>query len=256
MPIAQSSPIAKTLTQIGLSDKQAVIYEALLNLGKANIGKLLPKIPYKRGNTYDILEELKQKNLVSEIEERGKKVFVVEPPTSLERFVDQQEQAVVQQRKLLNDNLNQLKSLYDLTISKPVIQYFEGVNGLKQIYEHTLCQQDDKKIMVFRSIYDDKRVYDYLMSYQKRRAGHGIEAKIFSPSQVTEERLQKDKKLLIQRKYLPREVFSLPTEIDIFQNKVALLSFRKKLIGVIIDNKDFADSMKTIFMQLWEKVTQ
>ena len=71
MPI-KTSPIIKTLTQIGLTEKQAVVYDALLHLGKAAMGKLLPKIPYKRGNTYDILEELKEKGLVSETEDRGK----------------------------------------------------------------------------------------------------------------------------------------------------------------------------------------
>jgi sugar-specific transcriptional regulator TrmB len=125
-----ASPTIKTLTQIGLSEKEATVYEALLNLGKANMGKLLPKVPYKRGNTYDILKDLSAKGLVTETEERGKTVFVVEPPDRLKTLIEKSEQTLTQQKEALESNFEQIASTYRLTMNRPGVRYYEGLNGI------------------------------------------------------------------------------------------------------------------------------
>ena len=40
----------------------------------------------------------------------------------------------------------------------------------------------------------------------------------------------------------------LPAEIDVYEDKIALLSFTKgKFVGILIQNQDIATSLKTIF---------
>ena len=81
----------KQLFQIGLSEKETVVYGVLLNLGKSGIGQILKKTPYKRGDVYNIMYSLVQKGLISENKERGKKIFILENPDKLNELINNQE---------------------------------------------------------------------------------------------------------------------------------------------------------------------
>ena len=53
------------LIKIGLEEKEAEIYETLLSLGKAGMGKILNKVSLKRGSAYNAVYGLKAKGLVA-----------------------------------------------------------------------------------------------------------------------------------------------------------------------------------------------
>ena len=41
-------------------------------------------------------------------------------------------------------------------------------------------------------------------------------------------------------------------EINIYDNKVAIISFKDDLIGMIIESSEIADTQRTIFKMVWE----
>ncbi|MFH0854627.1 MAG: helix-turn-helix domain-containing protein, partial [bacterium] len=63
---------SKDLQQIGLSDKEASVYLAALELGPTNIQALTKKSAIKRSTVYDIIKNLKNHGLMSETT-RGKR---------------------------------------------------------------------------------------------------------------------------------------------------------------------------------------
>ena len=58
------------LQQVGLSPKEAKIYEILLKLGKVPVNKIVPEAGFKRSTTYSVLDELVSKGLVEKDESR------------------------------------------------------------------------------------------------------------------------------------------------------------------------------------------
>ncbi|MFH1207485.1 MAG: helix-turn-helix domain-containing protein [Patescibacteria group bacterium] len=251
MPLT-TSPIAKTLTQIGLSEKEATVYEALLNLGKANMGKLLPKVPYKRGNTYDILEDLKNKGLVTEAEERGKKIFIIGPPDKLQGYLESREKSVVQAKANLKNILPDLKSAFNLITERPNIKFFEGIEGMKQIYDDILEEGQD--IQLVRANYEpvfEKQIVPIVNNFIKTRMKHNQKVTAITPmnerANPKNRKPDDDKTILMQRNWVSAEKYSAPVEIDIYGDKVALLSFSKELVGVIIESPQISEALKQVF---------
>ncbi|MFA6272088.1 MAG: helix-turn-helix domain-containing protein [Patescibacteria group bacterium] len=247
-----SSPIAKTLVQIGLTEKEAAVYEALLELGKAGMGGLLKKIPYKRGNAYDLVKALIDKGLVTETVIKGKKVFVIEPPERIKVLLDEREKTVQQQAKTLNANYESLNSLYRITMNKPGVRYFEGKEGIIKIYEELLANNqpidsiEDKGDLV-------ESIPDYAATYVKKRVQKRIPNRVISPDTNTLNQSNPEK--LLEARLVPADQFPFRMDIKISGNKVSLITFpEKNIVGVLIDNQEIAENFHILFEFLWTKL--
>src|SRR3989344_2207802 len=82
----------EVLQEFGLSNTEAKIYLALLELGKSKAGAITKKSTVNRTNVYDALERLIKKGLVSYVSENNKKVFGAVGPQRLQEILkDKQE---------------------------------------------------------------------------------------------------------------------------------------------------------------------
>ena len=52
----------------------------------------------------------------------------------------------------------------------------------------------------------------------------------------------------MNRFWVDKDMYDSPVEIDIFGNKIAILSFGNELMGIIIESKQIAQSLKQIFI--------
>ena len=65
---------------------------------------------------------------------------------------------------------------------------------------------------------------------------------------------KRDKKQLRESVLLDKKTYPLPAEIDVYEDKVAMLSFAKgQFVGLLIQNKDIATSLKTIFKLAFQR---
>lgn len=101
----------KYLQDIGLSEKEATIYIALLSFDKVSIAELSKKAEVKRPTTYVILDSLAKKGLVSEISVEKKTYYMAEPPEKLGLFVERQIHLLEGSRKSLEIIIPKLKDL-------------------------------------------------------------------------------------------------------------------------------------------------
>jgi hypothetical protein len=51
---------------------------------------------------------------------------------------------------------------------------------------------------------------------------------------------------------VPRNKYNFSNEINIYDNKVSIISFKEGLIGMIIESTEIADTQRTIFKMIWE----
>ncbi len=72
------------LRKIGLSDKEAKVYLAALELGKATVQEIAVKANVNRTTTYVAIEGLTEKELMSEYLENHKRFFIAEDPSKLD----------------------------------------------------------------------------------------------------------------------------------------------------------------------------
>ena len=66
--------------------------------------------------------------------------------------------------------------------------------------------------------------------------------------------LNDNKQELRQTLMIPKNKFSITNEINIYQDKVAIISLGEEKVGVIIKSKQIADTQRAIFNLLWNNL--
>lgn len=244
--------IEKTLQESGLNKNEAKIYLAALELGTAKNNEIAVRAKLLRTTAYEVLMSLVKKGLASFVIKSGIKYFSVVDPSRLIEILNHK----VEQVKKALPFLKKIKASVG---KRPVLELYEGKDGLKTLYNDILntLRKGDEEIGYGNTKLLMKIVPYFPPQHMQRRADKGIKARIVTePSKESKEIQRRDKKEFRQTRFLDffwkMEVFCY-----IYKNKLAILSFsEKEPIGIIIDNKEYADAQRIIFESYWEIASQ
>jgi sugar-specific transcriptional regulator TrmB len=238
------------LKTMGLNENDIKIYQYLLERGEDNPSQISEKMGVGRTNVYSILGKLVKLGMVEEVSRSKTAKYRLRSPEVIDELVKQQLSELEASSRALEALVPSLLSKYNLTYGKPGITYFEGLSGIKKIYEDRI-KEKPKEVLVFRSILDKKKLGNFLVGVIKRTAIAGIKTRIISPSKITNERRKEDKLFLRERRRIKLDDFNLSTQIDIYNDRVAFIDLEKKPVGFIVTNKSIADTMRVIFELSW-----
>ena len=247
--INTNSPVYKSLINIGFSQKEASVYLALLELGKRTVSPIARKSGINRTTVYDILESLVAKSLVSISGKEPLQEYVAESPDKILKIVEEGITRKQQEFKEAQSLVPQLKSMHNVT-DRPKVMFYEGTEGLKQVYEDTLTSHEP--IRAYANVREmHAALPDYFPKYYKRRTNHGIKIRAIIPSnEAGKERASKDKEENRETALVPPDKVYFSPEINIYNNKVMIASWKEKL-GIIIESKEITEAMKSIFELAW-----
>ncbi len=249
--VNKDSVIYNSLINLGFSVKEASVYLALLELGKRTVSPIARAADINRTTVYDILDSLVAKGLVSVSGKEPLQEYVAESPDKLVKLMQEQlkkDQVHLEQAQNL---VPQLKSLHNVS-DRPKIMFYEGLEGLQQVYEDTLTSHEP--IRGYANVQEmHKGLPEYFPKYYKRRAQKGIKIRaILSSNESGKDRAAKDNEELRDTALIPADKYNFIPEIDIYDNKVMIASWREKL-GIIIESQEIADAMKTIYELAWKE---
>lgn len=229
------------LVNSGLSEKEAKVYLTLLELDEAVASVIARITGLKRPTTYTVLESLIKKALVSTFVYEGIKYFKATNPDNL--YTAQYENVVN-----LKKALPELKSIHEKYLTKPDMTLYEGFNGLKHIMEDTLTVSN-KELLVWADpeIATQSVIGKYYPTYIERKVKKGIWVRgIVNDNPTSKEFVAKGKEELRKLKLVAKDKFPFENEINIYDDKVAIISHEDQ-IGVIIQNKAIADTQRSMF---------
>ncbi len=254
--------LIKTLQNLGLTDKEAKIYLANLEIGTNPVSEIGKKAKINRVTTYDILEKLVKKGMVNYIIKRDIKYFsAIDPELVANEFKRRAGE--------LYDVLPELKRLHGET-SQPKVQHFEGLEGVKNIYIQLLAEMkrnidaaednpstrklEDMQILNFSNYGIIKRLWPaYDEEVIHKRTNISIITKCINPDDEQGNTLKsKDKQYLRETRLVSIEKYDFNNEILIYGNKVAIISFKENATGVMIEDAEIAETQRTIFNMVWE----
>ena len=240
----------KILEQFGLTGKKADIYLASLELGSANVVEIAKKAGIKRTTCYDILMELEKNGLISETAKGKKRLFIGEDPEKILNKLKEKE-------RLFSDILPQLKSIHNIKGTKPKIRFYEGKEGLKEVYSDTLKYGGE--FLAFASE-DVANVLgrDWVDNYLKTRKRKGIRVRAIMPASgyIAREIAGKDQEQLRASKLVDPKKYPFSIEINIYgYQKIALMSSKEET-GLIIEGAEIYNTMKLIFELLWDNLPE
>ncbi|HEY5714286.1 MAG TPA: helix-turn-helix domain-containing protein, partial [Candidatus Gracilibacteria bacterium] len=141
-----STEIRQILSQLGLNEKESILYLAALELGECSIKELSEKTNINRTTIYLYINPLKQKGFLSEIKKGNRTTFIAEDPRDITNIVDRQKNELktqIGELDLVSEKLPEvMQGLLAISSSshkdKPHVRFFEGIEGIKQVHYHIL----------------------------------------------------------------------------------------------------------------------
>lgn len=228
------------LENIGLSEKEATIYLTLLELKEALPSSLARRSGVKRPTTYVILEQLQKKGFVS-YSKKGSLTYyrALNPHSLLE--------AQHNKYSALEKALPELLHLHHQYSSTPQMTVFEGMEGMIRIMEDTLTTKEDLLVWADVELAATTLLADYYPTYIRKKVARKIWVRGVCCYDKTALRFKKNGEKELRELYLiPKDKFPFKNEINIYDDKIAILSHQDQ-IGVIIQNQNIADTQKAIF---------
>ena len=241
--------LREILIKSGFSENESVVFIALLQLGKGTVTQITRKAGLNRTTGYDILDSLTAKGLVSVSGKEPKQEYLAESPDKIIDLLESKIKESTINLYEIKKVIPELKSIHNVA-GRPKVRFYEGKEGLKAVYEDTL--NSSESLIAYANFEDmHKALPDYFPSYYLRRAQKGLNIRGIVP--LTEEALERQKHNKEESRemiFVPSDKYHFSPEIDIYDNKIMVASWKEKL-GIIIESAEIADAMKKIFELAW-----
>lgn len=246
--------MAKDLQHIlqasGLSDAEAALYLAGLQLGSAPASEYAKAAEMNRITAYNTLEALVRRGSFTMVKKTRGKWYAPVAPESIAVEARKNAEAVARA-------LPELRALQGSHYRKPHVRFFEGWEGVRRVYEDTLTAKSEIRNYANSALvrehwpaYDDE--------YVAERVKRGIQLRGIAPDDAAGRLVHgQDKKAKREIRLVPARDFDFTNEINIYDHKVAICSFDSGLkgdsdmFGIIIESKEVAETQKQIFEMAW-----
>jgi len=243
------------LKSIGLSEGEVKVYSALLEIGISSLHTIQEKTGIDRRNIYDILNKLIEKGLVSYTIEKGKRTYQITHPSKIVDFLDQQKQQIQEHKKVIEEKLPDLLSIFQEKKFNIRAETFRGNEAIKALltealeYKHIYfiggnsgVEQTNLKYWFAHWMEKraEKKHYFYdLVDYGKKLEG-------INPNDI-----KKHKEQYYKYCSLPKNLSS-PLVILIFGDKVAQILWSEQSFAFVLESKEIRESFMKYFHHFWK----
>jgi len=226
----------KELQKIGLGDKEANVYIASLELGPDTAQNIAKKAGVGRPSTYVQIESLKKKGLMSQFEKDGKTFFVCESPDRLRSLTTGLEDELIDRKSTIEKivpMLNDLSRISEDAMTR--VRLFDNEEALRGLHQDYLSANNGEMLSIS----------------SVEISGSDTKSKIIYTNEEAYKRGSNNATKLTQTKLANLKDGGFSSTINIFDDKVEILSYNPKLVGIVINNKQIANSFKSLFSELW-----
>ncbi len=238
----------KALENLGLSEKEARVYLALLELGQASAYRVAQKSGVKKPTAYVLLDELRKKELVIKMPGDKTQMFIAKSP---EEFFNTAKYKILSATEALPDVLSVMKKQ-----NKVRTMYFEGIDGLRQALWYDMKQNTGGELIGFYALAKNmsKDLYDMTWEWAEDTKKYDISLRGFVPTHDTITDYRKaDKKYNREMRELSYEDYSSETSLDVMNDFVRIIDLTAdNPQAIIIENERMAKMVKQIFEIMWK----
>lgn len=243
--------IKESLSAIGLSEKEAQFYMALLEVGASTILPVAKKAKLKRTSVYNFVDKLMELGLVSTFVKNNRHYYKAEHPDVLNMIMDTRREQITQA-------LPALIRAFESGDSKPCLKTFYGVAGVKQVTDRLLrCKKKEVKAIVHLDSLFAVLDLDYWTALADKMIAQGIMIKTLR-HQNQKERIPQYKFMhrseykdtTIVPRYIPEHIH-IPNSIFLYDDKVVVLSPENEQWAMELRSQSFSTSLRVFHQMLW-----
>lgn len=239
--------LQKELLATGLSENESAIYLSALEMGETTVSRLAKKAGVKRTTAYLVLESLKEKGLISSLKKESASVFFAEDPKKLHDILEERQEKI-------DKIMPQLLAFTNMIDKKPEIRYFDGDEGIKEVYRDSLKYPDSEILTWYaQNFFTHFEENFFLEEYIPKRLKKKIWVRAILPdSKLIREWIKNDQEHLRKSKLISAEKYPISIELNVYgKNKVGIVSYEEEF-AIIIESQKIHSSLKSIFEAMWD----
>lgn len=237
------------LEYLGLSEKEAKVYLALLKVEKMQAIQLSRKLGIKQPTIYVILDSLLNKKVIYPVQVGKRNYFAAESPNSLRVLVDKEKMNIETKSKKAEKIIAELNTIERDSGERPVVRYYNGKTAVKNSVDEFVSMEDYSEGLDY-GIYS----YDLLNKIFDKKTLDDIEGKRVKNNIRFRAIYTGDDKVLTTDKANMKEVmkidqyeFPIECDIGIFKDEVRFhILNNNEPTGILIKNREIANTLKSI----------
>lgn len=241
-----STNLASVLATLGLDERAAAIYVAALELGESQQNQLAERAGLKRTTLRELLPGLLERGILQERVHGKRRRLLGRPPEVLVSDLEERAEAARQSLPLL-------LALENNRANKPEVRFFEGIEGVKQVFGET--------IRLGLPIYTFVDVSDLNPELERWLVNHYVPARhknqitnyvLVSESPIVQQLIPSDR--YRKNKIVPKEDFPFQMEIDVFGDYVSLVHFSRtdEPSATLIKSHSAATTLRSMHKFMWD----
>lgn len=249
--------LKKDIVKLGLSEKEAQVYLASLELGPSTVQVISQKAKVNRATTYVVIDSLTEMGLMSTYDEGKRTLFTAESPERLLEYLKNQENSVQKKIDILKDKMPELKSLLNTKGDKPKVKYYEGHEGLRTVQMDFVNSLNNGEIIyafVPLDDYERSNLKEKGSDIAKKRLDKNIKMKVIytcKKGRCMEYEKQEEKRCK-EYLYIDYDKYPFHGGMNIYANKFLMIDYEGKMGGVVIENKTLANTLRVLFELVWD----
>lgn len=239
----------KMLKELGFSKAETALYVVGLRLGESPASVLAQEMGIPRTRAYHTLKKLQEKGLVSRTGSIRGGRFRMEAPKRLKEIVERKRAEWKSMEQEMNTMSLALESLRPKTTHPARVRFYDGTEGLKNVAMEAL----ETKEKFVRSL---SAIPQVMKSVDRPFLRHWFaelrDRKIHSQSIWTHRTKDADFHSPFRDQRLVPNGMRFPSTLLIYDETVAVFTLGKKTFTFVIESRDFAETMKAAFDQIWK----
>ena len=239
--------INNALKDLGLTEKEASVYIALLEIGEATVIQIARQTKLKRPTIYILLDVLREKELVLKIPHAKRAIFIAKDPDDFFR-------ESLYKAKKAYDMLSEIKAIQKKE-NKISVKYYEGEHGVEEALFYHAEKLKKTEIVGFFAKAEkiSPKLLDISHRWRETMNRYEVALRGFAPEHGTLKEFRKTDKNLGQIfKSIPHETYSSNCSIDATALFVRIVLFDVSQ-AIIIENLEVVKTIKQIFEERWLK---
>lgn len=229
------------LQNLGFTQAEAKTYTTLLELGSTKVGRIIERSGLQSSTIHNVLNSLTEKGFVTYILKGKIKIYqAINPKIILKQYKDKE--------KKFEEIIPELESMQKLAEIEQVAEMYEGLQGLNVMLDEFIEDAKPKDYFYFFSIDVpgmNKDIQKFFERFDVKRQDKKLIVRGIARKELKQ---YYKKRKLIKVKYVD---FPIPSNLSICNDKIGLISWGEKPVGILIKSKQLAESQKIFFESIW-----
>ncbi len=231
------------LQDLGFTQAEAKVYLKLLELGAVKVGALIEKTGLQSSTIHNTLHSLQDKGMVNYLLKGKIKIYQATDPKILVANYREKE-------KKLEELLPVLELKQRFGKEKEQVEMYTGIKGMINMLTEFIADAKKEDIFYFFAVDEsglNEEIQKFFESYDKKRKAKGLKIKGLAREEMR--RLFEHRKD-IEMRYVD---YPLPSGISICNNKIGLVIWSDKPVGILVTSKQFVEKQVMFFEEMWKK---